>query len=128
MKAITILQPYAHLIASGEKRVENRSWPTKYRGLIAIHAGQGRAYLDKGDLELYPDMSFGAVVATATLVDCVDYYDLLRFAAETNRPWLIEDEHAVGPVCWILEAVERLEEPVPCSGAQRLWNFQDDTK
>jgi hypothetical protein len=40
MKAITILQPHASLIAVGEKRYETRNWPTKYRGPIAIHAGQ----------------------------------------------------------------------------------------
>lgn len=40
MKAITIRQPWAGLIAVGEKVYETRSWPTKYRGPIAIHAGK----------------------------------------------------------------------------------------
>ncbi|WP_342351939.1 ASCH domain-containing protein [Lysinibacillus boronitolerans] len=30
MKAITIKQPWATLIALGEKRFETRSWQTKY--------------------------------------------------------------------------------------------------
>ena len=38
MKAITIWQPWASLIACGAKKYETRSWPTKYRGPIAIHA------------------------------------------------------------------------------------------
>ncbi len=38
MKALTIWQPWASLIAAGEKIYETRSWPTKYRGPIAIHA------------------------------------------------------------------------------------------
>lgn len=38
MKAITIWQPWASLIACGVKQYETRSWPTKYRGPIAIHA------------------------------------------------------------------------------------------
>lgn len=41
MKALTISQPYASLIARGEKFVENRRWPTPYRGPLAIHAGKG---------------------------------------------------------------------------------------
>jgi len=45
MKAVTIYQPYAELIARGEKRVENRSWRTDYRGPLAIHAGCSRAWL-----------------------------------------------------------------------------------
>jgi len=40
MKAITIHQPYASLIACGAKIYETRSWATKYRGKIAIHAGK----------------------------------------------------------------------------------------
>lgn len=38
MKAITIWQPYASLIAAGLKEYETRSWPTRYRGPIAIHS------------------------------------------------------------------------------------------
>ena len=38
MKAITIWQPYAQAIALGLKKFETRSWPTKYRGKLAIHA------------------------------------------------------------------------------------------
>lgn len=38
MKALTIWQPWASLLAQGEKKYETRGWPTKYRGPIAIHA------------------------------------------------------------------------------------------
>lgn len=39
MKALTIRQPWASLIAVGAKSIETRSWPTKYRGELLIHAG-----------------------------------------------------------------------------------------
>ncbi|SMC82155.1 ASCH domain-containing protein [Sporomusa malonica] len=39
MRAITILQPWAELIVRRFKTIETRSWPTKYRGQLAIHAG-----------------------------------------------------------------------------------------
>ena len=39
MKALTIRQPWASLIAAGVKTIETRSWSTKYRGPLAIHAG-----------------------------------------------------------------------------------------
>ena len=42
MKAITLHQPWASLVALGVKTIETRSWPTKYRGPLAIHAGKGR--------------------------------------------------------------------------------------
>ena len=37
MKALTIIQPWATLIASGHKVNETRSWKTNYRGEILIH-------------------------------------------------------------------------------------------
>ena len=40
MKAITIKQPFASLIAAGLKEYEFRTWKTKYRGEILIHAGK----------------------------------------------------------------------------------------
>ncbi|MHC4404130.1 MAG: ASCH domain-containing protein [Planctomycetota bacterium] len=42
MKALTICQPWAWAIIHGPKPVENRGWATKYRGPLAIHAGQSR--------------------------------------------------------------------------------------
>jgi hypothetical protein len=38
MKIITIRQPWAHLIVNGSKNIENRTWPTSYRGPVLIHA------------------------------------------------------------------------------------------
>ena len=40
IKALTLWQPWASLIAWGEKQYETRSWSTEYRGLLAIHASK----------------------------------------------------------------------------------------
>lgn len=40
MKALTLHQPWATLVAEGSKTIETRSWSTKYRGPLAIHAGK----------------------------------------------------------------------------------------
>jgi hypothetical protein len=40
MKIISIRQPWASLIVSGIKDIENRTWPTRYRGPVLIHASQ----------------------------------------------------------------------------------------
>lgn len=41
MKALSIRQPWAWLIVNGFKDIENRSWNTKYRGPLLIHAAKG---------------------------------------------------------------------------------------
>lgn len=40
MKAISLTQPWASLVALGFKTIETRSWSTQYRGPIAIHAAK----------------------------------------------------------------------------------------
>lgn len=114
MKALTICQPYAELIARGEKIIENRTWPTSYRGPLAIHAGKSRSWLDPDDLTRYPTMSFGAVVAIADLVDC-------RRLADLSEE-LQKHAHAIGPWCFVLANIRRVG-PWTARGAQGLWPF-----
>ncbi|WP_071603882.1 ASCH domain-containing protein [Dickeya sp. NCPPB 3274] len=40
MKAISTRQPWAWLIVHGYKDIDNRTWPTKYRGCVFIHASK----------------------------------------------------------------------------------------
>lgn len=53
MKALTLTQPWASLVALNVKRYETRSWRTSYRGPLAIHAAKGmpKACADLCDLE-----------------------------------------------------------------------------
>lgn len=116
MKALTICQPYAELIATGEKLVENRTWFTNHRGELAIHAGRSRKFLGTDDDPIdVTALTFGAIVAIAKLVDVVPIDKLP--AHLKGHP------HARGPVCWILTDVERLHVPWPIKGAQGLWEW-----
>jgi hypothetical protein len=47
MKVISILQPWASLVALGHKKIETRSWNTKYRGELLIHASKKRLSRDE---------------------------------------------------------------------------------
>lgn len=134
MKALTIQQPYASLIAAGTKWVENRTWSTQYRGPLAIHAGKGTDYISRAELDKYPT---GVVVAIASLVYVgpkigIDY--LGKSAPEKDRaskpkgcPWtwreLASHEHTRGPVCWVLSNAVKLDAPIEWKGKQRLWEF-----
>lgn len=50
VKALTLTQPYATLVAIGAKKIATRSWSTSYRGPLAIHAAKG---LGPGGIEAY---------------------------------------------------------------------------
>ena len=133
MRALTICQPYAELIRRGEKRVENRRWETSYRGLLLIHAGKSRQWLDlsadglrdeQHDIPLN-EMDFGAIVAVADLMACLSLRSIRWVAdhvqSEPPFGWVATHEHTEGPFCWVLENIRSLEEPIPCNGKQGLW-------
>jgi hypothetical protein len=55
MKALSIRQPWAWLIVKGYKDIENRTWATKLRGRVFVHASKGMTraeYEDAADLAL----------------------------------------------------------------------------
>ena len=136
MKAITISQPYATLIADGRKWVENRNWQTHYRGELAIHAGKGTQYATKARLELggYP---LGKVIATCQLVACVHMETLKdsigndslqdSLIAELGGYRTIEEvlthQFAEGDWCWILHDIKKLAEPIAATGKQGFWEW-----
>ena len=124
MKALTICQPYAELIALLEKPVENRTWTTDYRGPLAIHAGKSRDWLGPGDMERYPDMAFGAFVAVGNLVACLRVNSITS-SHDPKMIALAANVHTEGPWCWVLDNVRRID-PIPYRGAQGLWDAPDD--
>ncbi len=72
MKIITIRQPWADLIVNGSKNIENRSWPTSYRGPVLIHASLNvnRALCQK--YRRNPNMiPRGGIVGIVEITDCV---------------------------------------------------------
>lgn len=108
--ALSIQQPWAWLIVSGIKQVENRDWATKVRGWIGIHAGkkldsEGYAWIQAEfphiALPAPEALERGGVVGRACLVDCVTarYGDPLFF----------------GPFGFVLEDAESLPF-MPCRG------------
>lgn len=155
MKALTIYQPWASLIALGEKRIETRGWATNYRGPIAIHAGKKPFNTDSYfDRELYPfadalglhdifsfdALPYGGILAICNLVDCKfiagfvenESAELVGALLDGKDGFekVVGNEYAFGDYtpgryAWILEDVHQLAEPIPARGRQRIWNWDE---
>lgn len=140
MKVLTIRQPWASLIALGEKKIETRSWRTNYRGELLIHAGKS---IDKKVLK-NPDfikslknlnineMPVGMIVAKCELVDCVRVKSSKNDVAYTEIPRVIVEgkelifgDYAPGRYAWILDNIEPLKEPIPAKGQLSLWEYKE---
>lgn len=79
MQAISVRQPYAWLIVNGYKDIENRTWPTRFRGTLLIHAA-GKLHRDMGwvreiaaeeGIKLPARFSTGGIVGVVEVVSCV---------------------------------------------------------
>ena len=67
MKALSIKQPWASLVATGVKTVECRTWKTKYRGPLLICSSKGDIAIDDdGDSLVLPG---GMALAVVELLD-----------------------------------------------------------
>ncbi|WP_300297652.1 ASCH domain-containing protein [Anaerosolibacter sp.] len=149
MKTLSIIQPWATLIATGEKRIETRSWATKYRGPLLIHSSKKiekficdkepfYSTLHSNGIDSFEKLPIGAIIARCNLVDCLKIIDWelgdnLRIIGATleNDQKVSGNEVEFGNYCleryaWILEDVEILKEPIPAKGKLNLWNFRGE--
>jgi hypothetical protein len=134
MKAITLRPYWAWAVCHAGKRVENRTWATRHRGPLAIHAGQGKPASDAADRAALEALGIatpepaelvrGAVVAVAELVDSLSIEDAKTSGAIFGELAIIpaSDKFAAGPYCWVLENVELLNMPVDAIGKLGFFN------
>lgn len=136
MRAITLWQPWASLVARGLKTVETRSWPTIHRGYLAITASKSgkMEMLDAllaqtglpprvNDLVKGERWPCGVVVAVVHMIACI--------RTEEYRPKIDAIEAAFGDYspgrwAWVFGAITALDRPVPCSGFRMLWTLPSD--
>lgn len=113
MKALTVLQPYASLIADQSKVYETRNWGTQYRGDIAIHAG--KKFYTRYD---HNNLPLGAIIAIAELVDCIEMTD--KFIKSLDSYELSVGQFEIGRFAWQFANIRRID-PIPYIGNRKLW-------
>lgn len=122
MKAITIKQPWASLICQGIKDIENRTWPTKFRGRVLVHAGvkdfdfshsmtsEYQREFIKGIEKPYVK---GSIIGSVEIIDCIKSNADLK-----NSPW--GDFYCYH---WILANPILFTEPIPTKGKLSFWDY-----
>ena len=126
MKVITIKQPYATLIAEGLKEYEFRTWKTKYRGDILIHAGKG---IDKKAMERFNDLNLkypsGCIIATIT--DCVYVDNQLKEELQQKNDkvyyGIVNKDSNWEGYGFKIENVEKIT-PIEINGKLSLWDYE----
>ncbi len=88
--ALSLKQPWAELVVSGKKTIEVRSWATKIRGPVLVHAARIADPRPEAWKWITDDMRpltelTGGVIGQVELADCIAYPDQTKFAADRNR-------------------------------------------
>ena len=148
MKALTLWQPWASLIAIGAKRYETRSWPApktlKPGDLLAIHAAKkqdgfdvmmgastaaaDRAFWALDDAEpdgwegegCYP-LPLGSIVAVCIFDLCFPTADIIGTVSQDER---LFGDWSDGRWAWRLRVRHRLSPPIPAKGKQGIWQWE----
>ena len=112
MKAISIRQPWAWAIIHAGKDVENRTWNTHYRGLLAIHAPAKRKSIDwwpRGVIRPEEeDCPLSAIIGVVELTDVVE---------RMRSKWF------GGPYGFVFVNPQPLPLPIHCKGGLGLWKL-----
>ena len=119
------------------KRVQNRTWATKQRGIVGIHASANdkrrewcnavatifhikKCSIDTAEILLiemvgkFEDLPRGAILGTAEITDCTK---------KISSPWHFEDMYG-----FYLKNAKKFEPPIPASGALGFWEFDLESR
>jgi len=136
MKAISVKQPWASLIVEGIKDVENRTWPTKFRGRVLVHAGatlvKFNALVDiltypqfdilKGNVSPFIGNYLGAIIGSVEIVDCVINHPSI-WADKTDLETVVWSSKPI--YNWILANPIKFDKPIPAKGKLSFWEFPE---
>jgi hypothetical protein len=137
MRAITLMQPWAQLVAVGAKRYETRSWKTHYRGPLAIHASLEFPNSARALCRAEPfcsalfgnvDLPLGCVVAVcdlAAVLPTTESESLFESISEWPPSELPFGDFSPGRFAWLLKNIRALENPIPARGARSLWEWDE---
>lgn len=141
MKTLTVKNPYAYLVCSGIKPIENRTWPTKFRGKVLIHASAKPVNMrvpsavflstqwnalsfDQRVLVRSNTLTNSAIIGSVEIVDCVVNHDSI-WAEKTAMAYLgkltIECQKPV--YNWVLANPVLFPEPIPAKGKLSFWDY-----
>jgi hypothetical protein len=149
MKVLSVQQPFATLIALGEKKFETRSWATKHRGELAIHASKKMSRAIRAICNREPfksilakygftadNLPLGKIIAICNLSECFEVHTASeifrrgaflkngkRTASVTGNEYVFGD-YTPGRFAWELADVKQIN-PIPAKGQLGLWNYQE---
>lgn len=109
LRALSVRQPWAHLLCSGQKRYETRSWRTTRRGWVLVHASKAPAV---------PGLPSGAIVGAVQIIGCHPVEVLRDRLTPAER---LAGNFDDGRFAWEVTTPRFLRAPIPIAGGLSFW-------
>lgn len=143
MKVLSLLQPWASLVVLGHKKIETRSWNTKHRGPLMIHASQSKKGLKAVSTEMWDlfiglgfnvdTLPYGAIIGQVSMVDTCQFsertpyqqgvYGYHRQFWEYSKQEKAFGDYTPGRYGWLLSDPVQFPVVIPAKGGLSLWNY-----
>lgn len=129
MRVLSLREPWASLVAQGQKRVETRSWRTPYRGELFIHAGLRKIDVASPEIQLLLTFltdatpQYGLILCRCVLTGCVPMDDAFLASIRQNPREHACGVYAPGRYAWLLEDIRPLDRPIPAKGRLGIWRY-----
>jgi len=124
MKVLSIRQPWASIIINGYKSYEFRSWKTKFRGRVLIHASKDVETEYLGRFE-----SLGLEYPTSAIIGSVEVTDCVLVTETFEEKLIAENELVYGATRgragygFQVENPVKFEEIIPTNGELGFWEY-----
>lgn len=140
MKVLSLLQPWATLVVIGAKKIETRSWGTKFRGDILIHASKKMTNLQKDLCKSEPfaialkdieELKLGGIIGKVKIVAILttEVIQKCPVIPYPDEQWIYNDheeyfgDYSPGRYGWMLSSPVQFTHFIPVNGSLGLWDF-----
>lgn len=154
-KVLSLLQPWADLVVRGHKKVETRSWNTKYRGPLLIHASgtykkagkeAHKLWYSQTCKQFFPEfimdgnnghqlgmanLYYGAIIGSVELVETFQFGSdrSKEYFSSISREELFQEvafgDCTEGRWGWLMKNPVMFL-PIPAKGSLNVWNWEGE--
>ena len=127
MKCLSLKQPFADLLAFGEKTIELRKWNTKFRGEFLIHASKNvdMQACERLDIDI-DKLTIGAIIGSAFVYDVKEYSNQEDFNKDKQKHFSIISKYLEGyNYGFLIRNGKMFKKPIIYAGKLKFFEVND---